>query len=161
MLRLRLWPLLALALLAPALADAQTPDDLDAFWAEASRTVDEGDVDGYAALYHPDAVLVSTFTDDTKPIAEALDEWRQYFVDTAAGRMEAGVEFRFTQRLRGETTAHETGMFHYWLHPPGETPEPVYVHFEALLVREGGEWQWLMEYQKSVATAEEWAAAAP
>lgn len=159
MLRLHAWPLLALCLLAPVAPPAD--DDLDAFWAEASRTVDEGDLDGYAALYHPDAVLVSTFTGDTKPIAEALDEWRAYFVDTAAGRMEAGVAFRFTQRLRGETTAHETGMFHDWLHPPGASPEPVYVHFEALLVRDGGAWRWLMEYQKGIATAEEWEAAAP
>lgn len=161
MLRLHLWPLLALSLLAPPDPTTGPDDDLDAFWAEASRTVDDGDFDGYAALYHPDAVLVSTFTNDTKPIAEALGEWRQYFVDTVEGRMEAGVEFRITQRLRSETTAHETGMFYYWLHPPGESPEPVYVHFEALLVKDAGEWKWVMEYQKSVATAEEWAAAVP
>lgn len=158
MLRLSLLPIL-LVVLGSTPDAPRTTDTIDAFWAEAVRTVVEGDFDGYAALYHEDAVLVSTFTNDTKPIADALDEWRQYFVDTAEGRMEAGLEFRFTQRLHNETTAHETGMFYYRLHPPGEEPQPVYIHFESLLVREADGWKWVMEYQKSVATAEEWEAA--
>lgn len=158
MLRLNLLPLLALWILAPTDAPPAT-DTIDAFWQEATRTVVEGDFDGYAALYHEDAVLVSTFSNDTQPIANALDDWRQYFVDTAEGRMEAGLEFRFTQRLHNETTAHETGMFFYRLHPPGETPEPTYIHFESLLVKDGDEWKWVMEFQKSLATAEEWEAA--
>ena len=33
--------------------------DLDAFWNEVSGTVAEGDFEGYAATYHPDAILVS------------------------------------------------------------------------------------------------------
>jgi ketosteroid isomerase-like protein len=155
MLLLNLLPLLAL--LAPPPSPAA--DSIDAFWAEAVRTVVEGDFEGYAALYHEDAVIVSTFTNDARPIAAALGEWQQYFVDTAEGRMEAGLEFRFTQRLHGETTAHETGMFFYRLHPPGETPEPTYIHFESLLVKGADGWKWVMEFQKSVATAEEWEAA--
>ncbi|WP_412068623.1 hypothetical protein [Rubrivirga sp. IMCC43871] len=163
MLRLSVWPALALCLLVAPHARSQAPaDDLDAFWVEAVRTVVDGDFDGYAALYHPDAVLVSLFTNDSKPIAGAFAEWKPYFDDTAAGRKEAGLEFRFTQRLRSETTAHETGMFSYRLHPVGEeAPAPVYIHFESLLVRDGDGWTWLMEYQKSVATADEWEAAAP
>ena len=157
MLHLTLLPLL-LVTLGTSPSDPP-PNTIDAFWGEAVRTVAEGDFDGYAALYHEDAVLVSTFTNDTKPIADALDDWRQYFVDTAEGRMEAGLEFRFTQRLHGETTAHETGMFYYRLHPPGEEPQPVYIHFESLLVKGADGWTWVMEYQKSVATAEEWEAA--
>ncbi|MGD2123925.1 MAG: hypothetical protein PVJ76_19395, partial [Gemmatimonadota bacterium] len=43
---------------APALAQDRT-GELDAFWAEVSRTVAEGDFEGYAATYHEDAVLVS------------------------------------------------------------------------------------------------------
>jgi hypothetical protein len=85
--------------------------DLDAFWAELSRTVAEGDFEGYAATYHEDAVLVSGLSGTSYPISQALDGWKQGFVDTKAGKMRASVEFRFTQRLSDATTAHETGMF--------------------------------------------------
>ena len=32
--------------------------ELDAFWTEASRTVREGDFEGYKAAYHEDAVVI-------------------------------------------------------------------------------------------------------
>ena len=32
----------------------------------------------------------------------------------------------------------------------------VYIHLEALLTRSSGHWQMLMEYQKAMATTEEW-----
>lgn len=141
-------------------AHAQVADELDAYWAEVSRMVAQGDFEGYAALYHPDAVLVSLNSGDSFPIAQALAGWKQGFDDTAEGRAEAGVDFRFTQRLHDETTAHETGIFRYTLVP--ETGEPVVapVHFEALLVKKDGRWLMLMEYQKEMATEEEWTAAA-
>ena len=134
---------------APPLAE------LDAFWAEVSRTVEEGDFEGYAATYHEDAVLVSGLSGTSYPIAQALDGWKQGFLDTKAGLMKAGVEFRFTQRLSDETTAHETGMFHYFVVGEDEQRTDQYVHFEALLVKKGG-WKLVMEYQKSPATEEEW-----
>ena len=34
-------------------------------------------------------------------------------MDTKAGKIRASVEFRFSQRIGGETTAHETGIFLY------------------------------------------------
>jgi ketosteroid isomerase-like protein len=133
-------------------------DDLDAFWAEVSRTVAEGDFEGYAATYHPDAVLVSGLSETSYPIAQALDGWKQGFVDTEAGKMSASVEFRFTKRLSDPTTAHETGMFHYaTVDSDGQRTEQ-YIHFEALLVKKQG-WKMVMEYQKSLATVEEWEAA--
>ncbi len=132
--------------------------DLDAFWAEVSRTVGEGDFEGYAATYHEDAILVSALSETSYPISQARDGWKQGFVDTKAGKMEAGVEFRFTQRLADETTAHETGIFHYWAHVEGGDRSEMYIHFEALLVKKQG-WKMMMEYQKSPATLEEWNAA--
>lgn len=134
------------------------PAELDDFWAEVSRTVAQGDFAGYAATYHTDAILVSGARETSYPIASALKGWEQGFLDTNAGKMEASVEFRFTQRLNDETTAHETGIFHYTAKPvEGELTEQ-YLHFEALLVKKGG-WKMMMEYQKRPATMDEWVAA--
>ena len=133
--------------------------ELDAFWAGAASTVAEGDFDGYAATYHSDAVLVSLASGTSVPIASALAGWKSGFDDTKAGKATAGVEFRFTQRLYSETTAHDTGIFHYWFAPAGGERSDIYVHFEGLLVQKDGAWKLVMEYQKQPATAEEWAAA--
>lgn len=159
---IRLAVLAAFAALAlsPSAAYSQTSDELDAYWAELSQTVEEGDFEAYAALYHPDAVLVSAFSGDSYPIAQALAGWKQGFDDTAAGRAEAGVDFRLTQRLNDETTAHETGIFRYTFTPEGGEATVAPVHFEAVLVKKDGEWLMLMEYQKEMATEEEWEAAA-
>ncbi len=150
--------LAAACLAMPSVAPAQVADELDAYWAEVARTVEEGDFEGYSALYHPDAVLVRQGS-GSAPIATALAAWKQGFDDTREGRAAAGVEFRFTQRLNGETTAHETGMFRYTLDPEdGEDVESL-VWFEALLVKRDGEWLMVMEYQKDPATDEDWDAA--
>lgn len=150
---------LLLALVSPLPAAAQTEAELDSFWAEMSRTVSEGDFDGYAALYHPDAVLVSLGANVSHPIADALAGWKQGFDDTRAGKAAAGVEFRFTQRLHDESTAHETGIFRYTLEPEDGDPIAAVVHFEGLLVKKNGRWQLVMEYQKQPATKAEWEAA--
>lgn len=141
-------------------AAAQVTVELDAYWADVSRTVLEGDFEGCADLYHPDAVLVSLGSGTSHAIAEALEGWEQYFVDTREGRVEASVEFRFTQRLHDATTAHETGMFRYRLEPVDGEPVDAIVHFEGLLVKKDGEWLMLMEYQKDPATEAEWEEAA-
>lgn len=148
----------ALAFALPGTANGQATAELDAYWAEVARTVEEGDFEGYAKMYHPDAVLVVGGS-GSYPIAQALDGWKPGFDDTREGRAEAGVEFRLTDRLAGETTAHETGIFRYFLRP-GEGEEQIaLVHFEALLVKKDGRWLMVMEYQKGPATDAEWAAA--
>jgi ketosteroid isomerase-like protein len=149
--------LAALALTGPAPARAQVTSELDAYWSEISRTVADGDFEGYANLYHPDAVLVLDGS-GTHPIAVALAGWKQGFDDTRAGRAKAGVTFRFTERLHDETTAHETGIFRYTLRS-AEQDAVALVHFSALLVKKNGEWRMVMERQKGPATEEEWAAA--
>jgi hypothetical protein len=141
---------ICLILLFPSVVEAQGIAELDDFWAELSRTVEEGDFEGYARLYHSDAVLVSLGSGSSYPIARALAGWKQGFVDTRAGRAEASVAFRFTQRLRDETTAHETGMFRYSFAPADGSPAVVTVHFDALLVRKDGVWLMVMEYQRDV-----------
>lgn len=147
------------ALLAlPSMAAAQATTDLDAFWAELARTVEEGDFEGYAALYHPDAVLVMQGS-GTVPIENALAAWKQGFDDTRAGKAAASVEFRFTSRLNDPTTAHESGMFRYTMNPDEGDPVVALVRFDALLVKRNGEWLMVMEYQKDAASEEDWAAA--
>lgn len=143
---------LALVMIGPV--QAQLPD-IDALWAEVSRTVAAGDFEGYSATFHEDAVLVSNFSNTSTPIANALAGWKQGFLDTQAGDMAAEVTFRFSERLRDETTAHETGIFKYVATPKGGQPNIQYIHFEALLVKKDG-WLMVMEYQKSPATAIEW-----
>ena len=132
---------------------AQTTSELDGYWAAVSRTVEQGDFEGYAALYHEDAVVVSGGA--SSPIAATLAGWEPGFVDTKSGRSRASVEFRFSQRLNDATTAHETGIFHYTLDTDSGEATAQYVHFEALLVKKDG-WKMVMEYQQSVASVDEW-----
>ena len=51
--------------------------ELDAFWAEMSRCVNEGDFDNLAAAYHADAVLVNGFKSASYPVSKAFDEWKR------------------------------------------------------------------------------------
>lgn len=150
--------LFLLILLFSGFSTTYTPGELDAYWEELSRTVAEGDYEGYAALYHADAVLVNGISGESYPITDALEGWKSGFDDTKAGKMEAGVEFRISQRLMDETTAHETGIFRYYAHPEGGEMQVALVHFESLLTKKDGRWLMMMEYQKSIATEAEWEA---
>ena len=131
-------------------------EEIDAFWVKMSKTVEEGDYEGYASLYHEDAILVSGFSNNSYPIANALAGWKQGFDDTKAGEMKAGVEFRFDKRLHGETTAHDSGIFRYWSQSEGGEPQVFIAKFEGLLVKKSDGWKMMMEYQISSATEEEW-----
>lgn len=89
----------------------------------------------------------------------ALARWKQGFMDTKAGKQMDHVSFRFSQRIGGETTAHETGIFYFTSHDgAGKLFSESYTHLEALLVKQGDKWVCLMEFQKSAATKEEWEA---
>lgn len=133
--------------------------ELDTFWAEVSRTVQKGDFEGYTTTYHKDAVVVFT-TGENKTslsIAKALVNWKQDFIDTKAGKTQNSVEFRFSQRVGDENTAHETGIFAFQSNDGSTKATPKqFVHFDALLVKKGNAWLMLMEYQKSKATEAEW-----
>ena len=145
--------------LSPSVAKAQIIAELDEYWAEVARSVEEGDFEGYSRLYHPDAVLVASGSGTSHPIAQALAGWEQGFRDTRQGKAQASVTFRFTQRLHDETTAHETGIFRFTLQPQDGQETVGLVHFEGLLVRKGGAWLMMMEYQKQPATEQDWEAA--
>lgn len=130
--------------------------DLDAFWAEVSRSVNEGDFEGYAATCHPRGVLVSEAKQTSYPLTKALAGWKQGFEDTKAGKMKASVEFRFSHRIGDDTTAHETGIFRYATIDDTGKETPALIHFAALLVKSKGHWLVLMEHQKTEATEKEW-----
>jgi hypothetical protein len=147
---------LALSIISfPAAADS-TLTELDAVWAELSRTVVEGDFEGMAAAYHQDAVLVNAISGSSYPIADAMAGWKPGIEQSKNGEIHAEVAFRFSQRLHDETTAHETGMFYYTATPDGGETTAAIINFEALLVKKDGVWKMVMEYQKSSATIEEW-----
>jgi hypothetical protein len=129
------------------------------YWKEISRTVKEGDFEGYKATCHENAVLVTTSGKNKQsyPMTEALARWKQGFTNTKQGKQMDNVSFRFSQRIGSETTAHETGIFYFTSHDStGKLIAESYTHLEALLVKQGDKWLCLMEYQKSKATREEW-----
>jgi len=133
--------------------------ELNEYWKELSRTVTEGDFEGYSTAYHQDAVVIFATRENktSVPLAKALAGWKQGFADTKSGKNKSGVAFRFSQRIGDDTTAHETGIFNYWTSDiSGENKQQVAVHFEMLLVKKDGKWLGLMEYQKQPATPEEW-----
>jgi ketosteroid isomerase-like protein len=139
---------------------ARTSAEIDAFWNESERTVREGDFQAYAALYHPDAVLVRAGSGDSVPIGTALAGWREGFEQTARGEVAAELEIRIGTRLASASTSHETGIFRYESRPAGGAPTVALVHFEALVVKVDGSWLWMMEFQKGPATEAEWEALA-
>lgn len=131
------------------------------YWTEISRTVKEGDFEGYKATCHPNAVLVTTSGKNklSYPMTEALTRWQQGFTNTKQGKQMDNVQFRFSQRIGDATTAHETGIFYFTSHDSnGKLISEGYTHLEALLVKRDGKWLCLMEYQKAKATREEWEA---
>jgi hypothetical protein len=138
------------------LANEQTIKELDATWSHLANTVANGDFEGYSASYHGGAILVSGFSNESYPIATALAQWKQGFVDTKAGKLRAHVDFRFSKRLNDETTAHETGMFYYYTIDAKGKRSDSFVHMNALLVKQSGQWLIMMEFQKSQATQDEW-----
>ena len=152
---------LSFLLYCSALQTASAADEttrlgqLDKFWSEVQAAVQNGDYERYKATCHPSGVLVSGAKETSYPLSKALAGWKQGFLDTKSGKMKASVEFRFSQRLGDETTAHETGIFHYWTADANGIRNDHYVHFEALLVKENG-WQTMMEYQKGPASENEW-----
>ena len=129
--------------------------ELDRYWAEVSKSVREGNFEGYQATCHQDGVLVSGRAQTSYPLTQALARWRSGFNETQSGKIQAEVRFRFRQRLNDVTTAHETGIFRYSTAKASGEKSVTFIHFEALLLKQD-RWRILMEYQKSEATKAEW-----
>lgn len=129
---------------------------LNHYWEKVSKAIGSGDLEGYRATCHPEAVLVSGPKKTSLPLADALVRWKPEFDATKAGTRTSKLEFRLSQRYGDETTAHESGIFLYSFRKEGAELVKEYIFFEALLVKREGQWLLVMEYQKSRATPEEW-----
>lgn len=133
--------------------------EINKYWVELTRTVKEGDFEGYKAAYHDDAIVVFTYDNNSASvkIMTALEGWKQGFIDTKSGKVKSDVKFRFSKRVGNNDTAHETGIFHYTsIDENGKELANLMIHFEMLLLKRNGSWIGMMEYQKSSATQEEW-----
>ncbi|GAB5533152.1 MAG: hypothetical protein Roseis3KO_49290 [Roseivirga sp.] len=133
--------------------------ELNKYWKKLSKTVKEGDFEGYSSLYHEDAIVIFTTGNNKVSVAaaEALAGWKDGFAKTKAGKQKDNVEFRFTQRVGNANTAHETGIFHFTsVDSSGKTTADTFVHFEMLFVKKDGVWLSMMEYQRDIATQAEW-----
>ncbi len=140
-----------------AFAEDTTTQEIDRdVWSVVSRTVVDSDIEGMAAIYHADAVLVAN--SGTVPIAEQLAKWGQDMEDAKRDGTSASVSFRFTRRQDDKETAFETGMFKYTATASSGTEASYYVPFEALLVKKNGKWLILMERQLEAADEAAWAA---
>jgi hypothetical protein len=130
--------------------------ELDAYWAEVSRSVREGDFDAYVKTCHPEAVLISGQKQTTQPMTTALSRWKKDFADTKEGRVRGNVEFRFGKRTGDFSTAHEIGIFRYTTLSDTDPPKYDYMHLDSVLVKRDGTWQILIENQLGPATEEDW-----
>lgn len=130
--------------------------ELDAYWAEVSRSVREGDYQAYAATCHPEAVLISGLKQISQPLSTALSRWKKDFSDTRDGKVRGNVEFRFAKRIGDFTTAHETGVFRYTTLSDTAPPKYDYMNLDAILVKRDGSWKILIENQTGPATEDDW-----
>ncbi|MDX1389604.1 MAG: hypothetical protein R3344_10470 [Acidobacteriota bacterium] len=143
---------------APAGAQADPIEaELDAFWAEVSRTVAESDFEGMEAIYHPDAIFLGFDSDapDTHHVMTIAD-YLEPFRDSGDEEQTSGVEFHFATRVHDERSAHEVGLFHYWVEAAGQERFDHYGTAEAYLVKKDGRWLVLVEIQRAPSTEEAW-----
>ena len=131
-------------------------DELDAAWDKIKMTISNGDFRLFKSVYHRDAILVNGITNKSYPIQNAFAGWIQGFEDTRSGKISAHLDVKFSQRLTGKTTAHETGVFHYYTIDKDGKQNDTYVHFESLWVKKNNKWFMMMEYQKSRTDQFEW-----
>ena len=140
-------------------SDSSRIAELNEYWGQLTRAVVEGDFEQYRSGFHKDAVIVFASGDYkvSVPISKALKGWKQGFDDTREGKIKVDVEFRFSQRIGDETTAHETGIFIYSsINNSSKSVERFIIPFEMLLVKRNNKWYGMMEHQKPFATQEEW-----
>lgn len=126
-------------------ANNTTENELEQFWQQAQKTIIAGDFDGYAATFADNGILVSDIAKTSYPISKALARWKKGFDDTKAGKMQAGVSFKFTSSLVSENTAHQSGYFYYYSIDDKGKKSPFIAKFEALLSKSSGQWKIVME----------------
>ena len=137
-------------------AAADVTDQLDAAWGKLKTTVSNGDFRSFKSVYHRDAILVNGISKKSYPIKDAFAGWEQGFEDTKSGIISAHVDVKFSQRLTDKTSAHETGIFHYYTIDKEGKQNDSYIHFESLWIKKNIKWFMMMEYQKSRTDKVEW-----
>ena len=133
----------------------ESGDEIDAtVWEVISATVAAGDIDGMAATYHPDAVLVSP--KGTVAIADQLVKWGEGIERQQLEGRSAKVSFRFASRQDDGETAFERGIFRYAETNEHGVEEPVFIPLEALLVKKDERWLVVMERQLEATDERAW-----
>jgi hypothetical protein len=125
--------------------------ELDAFWAEVVRSVEEWSVEAQRATYHPDAISVSGDSGSygTKLMSEAFDE----AVGEGVAPSNPRLTFRFSSRVHDTSTAHEVGLYRFL----ADGQEPFYGGVDSYLVKKDGRWVILLEIQRREGLSEaEW-----
>ncbi len=148
--------LLGLVILPPApCRGGEISNEIDStVWEVISATVAANDIEGMAATYHPDAVLVSP--KGTVSIAEQLVKWGEGMERIELEDRSASVSFRFASRQDNAETAFERGMFRYAETDENGVEQPGFVPFEALLVKRDGRWLMVMERQLEATDESAW-----
>jgi uncharacterized protein (TIGR02246 family) len=137
----------------PSQVDAQavatgagSSKEIDAdVWSVVAATVAAGDLNGMAATYHPDAVLVNSTM--TASIKQTLVRWGEGMAKAKREGTRSTVAFRFTRRQDGPDTAFETGIFALTEVNAAGVSTTRYIPLECLLVKYNGHWRILMERQ--------------
>ena len=139
--------------------DSSRIAELDLYWKRLNTAVMEGDLKGFRSCFHEDAVIVfaSGKNKISVPISKALEFWKEAFKNTKEGKTTVNIEFRFSQRIGNETTAHETGIFiNTFTDNNSKESNKSIIPFEMLLIKRDNKWYALMEYQKTYVTQKEW-----
>ena len=137
-------------------AEDKVIDEIDIAWNKLKKTISRGDFRSFKSSYHRDAVLVNGISNKCYPIKKAFDGWKQGFVDTKAGVLDANLELKFSRRVFDSSTAHETGIFHYYTIDKQGKQTDAYIHFESLWIKKQSKWFMIMENQVSRSNKEEW-----
>ena len=135
----------------PASSSREIDNDV---WAVFVATVAADDIIRMGDVYYPNAVLVTPR--ETASIKETLERWGKDMVAAKAKGNRATVEFRFSRRQDGATTAFEAGIFKYTVIEKSGAQSPKYYPFEQLLAKANGKWRVLMERQFAEVAQAEW-----
>ena len=152
----QIYGLMVILLIQSVYAEDNVINELNAAWNKLEQTVSNGDFRSFKSVYHRDAVLVNGISKSSYPIKKAFEGWQQGFTDTKSGEITAHLDVKFSERIFDESSAHETGVFHYYTINKKGQQSDTYVHFESLWVKKNNKWIMMMEYQKSRSDETEW-----
>ena len=152
----QIYGLMVILLIQSVYAEDNVINELNAAWNKLEQTVSNGDFRSFKSVYHRDAVLVNGISKSSYPIKKAFEGWQQGFTDTKSGEITAHLDVKFSERIIDESSAHETGVFHYYTINKKGQQSDTYVHFESLWVKKNNRWIMMMEYQKSRSDETEW-----